>query len=285
VTENVKKDLRMYLDDFFEDCTDISVVCELNKEWAATTLAFHLGKLFHIDSDLATLERSVVIHQFVDPTSLSPLEKTYCSSVMKYVCGRLIEKLNDSLRKRITNLFGMSGFGILFETVAFDTMYKNLKNACVYDLKPVRGGKGKKGDLSSNGKAIRKVLIRSISDISCLEEGDIGVPVIGNFPVADFILGSDLLQMTVSDSHPVKVGRLEEIRVALGVNYTSMRLIFVTEAKTVNAFSGCPSLMSTIQQYVTTPVITASESVLGKGNEYRSESSSGSSSSNKKAKL
>jgi hypothetical protein len=281
VTKKVKKDLREYLDEFFEDCTDIDTPSDSNMEWAATTLAFHLGKLFHTDSDLATLERSVVIHQFVDPTDLTPLEKTYCSSVMKYVCGRLIEKLNECLRSRMTNLFGMSGFGILFESVAFDTMYKNLKDGHVYDLKPVQG-KGTKDELSGNGRAIRKVLIRSISDIKGLKEGDIGVPVIGNFPVADFILGNDLLQMTVSDSHSVKEGRLEDIRDALGVNYSSMRLIFVTEAKTMKSFSGCPSLMSTIRQYVTTPVITASDDVLGKGNESRSDSSSG---SNKKAKL
>jgi hypothetical protein len=38
-----------------------------------------------------------------------------------------------------------------------------------------------------------KVLIRTVSDIEQLREGDVGVPVVGNFPVMDFRVGTNLI--------------------------------------------------------------------------------------------
>lgn len=271
VDDSIKTKLREYLNMFFADSTEI--VVEEDMDWAATTLTFHLAKLFAERADLALLERSVVMHQFVHPTELKPLEKTFCSSVMKYVCGRLVQNYQVALENRIRDLFGGSGTGILFESMAFDTMYQNLKDGHSYHLQPVkRNITGEVSTLHCDVK--RKVLIRTISDIQNLNSGDVGVPVVGNFPVADFVVGTNLLQMTVAASHPVKKERLEEFCAALGTN--SPRLIFVTEAKSVNSFMGCPSLTSGIQQYVTTPDITASVSVLGKVKETRSKSSSGS---------
>jgi hypothetical protein len=126
----------------------------------------------------------------------------------------------------------------------------------------------------------RKVIIRTVSDIEQLSEGDVGVPVVGNFPVVDFIVGTNLLQMTKAKSHPIKENRLKDIRKALGGDYDSHRLIFVTEAKQIKKFQGCSSLSSSISQYVTAPEKVASSSVLGKSN--RNESSSSSSKSSQK---
>ena len=274
VDDSIKTKIREYLSMFFAGCTGI---LEEDMDWAATTLTFHLAKLFADRADLALLERSVVTHQFVHPTELKPLEKTFCSSVMKYVCGRLVQAYQRTIENRIRDMFGGSGTGILFESMAFDTMYQNLKDGHSYHLQPVTRNTEvtRNTDVSTLHYDVkRKVLIRTISDIQNLESGDVGVPVVGNFPVADFVVGTNLLQMTVATSHSVKEERLEEFCAALGTN--SPRLIFVTQAKNVNSFTGCPSLTSGIQQYVTTPDITASVSVLGKGKETRSKSSSGS---------
>ena len=98
VDDSVKTELREFLVDFFADCDE--TVDERDLNWAATTLAFHLGKLLDDQADLATLERSVVLHEFVHSIELRPLGKTYCSSVMKYVCGRLIQKYYEKLEYR-----------------------------------------------------------------------------------------------------------------------------------------------------------------------------------------
>ena len=279
VDDSVKLELRTYLDEFFADCSE--TVDETDMDWAATTLAFHLGKLLDDQADLATLERSVVMHQFVHSTELRPLQKNFCSSVMKYVCGHLIQKFNDKLENRLQDLFRRSGSGIFFEAIAFDTMYKNIKDGVVCDLFSVQGEKGNSSTLKC--AVSRKVLIRTVSDIEHLREGDVGVPVVGNFPVVDFIVGPNLLQMTIAKSHPVKEERLADIRKALGGDFDSHRLIFVTKAEQIDKFQGCSSLTS-ISQYVTAPEKTASSSVLGKSNRNESSSSSSKKQSQKKSK-
>jgi hypothetical protein len=98
VDDSVKTELREFLVDFFADCDE--TVDERDLNWAATTLAFHLGKLLEDQADLATLERSVVLNEFVHSNELRPLGKTYCSNVMKYVCGRLIQKYYEKLEYR-----------------------------------------------------------------------------------------------------------------------------------------------------------------------------------------
>jgi hypothetical protein len=285
----VKTELRTYLDQFYTDCDEKSEhLNDSDMSWAATALTFHLHKLFDERTDLATLERSVVLHRFVHPTKLTPLNSDFCSGVMKYVCGHMIRNYESRLENRIRGLFGGCGMGILFESVAFDTMYQNLKEGRSYSLQPVKGQKGTSSTLRC--PVNRKVLIRTLSDISKLKSGDVGIPVVGNFPVADFIVGKNLLQMTVADSHPVKKERLADIRGALKTRNSglpSLRLIFVTEAKTVDSFKGDSSAVTSstswVQQYVTAPDMTASSSsVLGKTR--RSECSSRCSTSQKKKK-
>jgi hypothetical protein len=89
--------------------------------------------------------------------------------------------------------------------------------------------------------AQRKVLIRSIADIRVLQDGDIEVPIIGNFPFIDLVIkpGILIINSTILLCHS---GTLSAIRSALGGTKAQQLMLFVVPSKNVAEFSPTPDL-------------------------------------------
>jgi hypothetical protein len=84
--------------------------------------------------------------------------------------------------------------------------------------------------LPNESLELRKVLMRKIKDIELLTDGDIGVPVVGNFPLIDFVIKNPptFLQMTISTKHSGAENKLDDIRHALGNPLKNHKMVFVT---------------------------------------------------------
>jgi hypothetical protein len=132
------------------------------------------------------LKRSVFQHVFVDSGSFGVTALSFCTKFMKYLCGRILQTKERGVQERIVALFGECGTGIMFEAMAFDTIIQQLQNGHVYRMLNLKTKRWSK--LTTSATHFRKVLIRTTDDIQRLKVGDIGVPVVGNFPLVDFVM-------------------------------------------------------------------------------------------------
>ena len=117
---------------------------------------------------------------------------------------------------------------------------------------------------------LRKVLIRKIADIETLRHGDIGVPVVGNFPLIDFVIKNPptFLQMTIKPKHRGALDKLSDIQFAMNGNDASDSpiMLFVTRQENIRDFM-CG--LEGIQQYVMCPELTATPDVVSSGKKRR----------------
>ena len=262
-------------------------ISETAKTWALNTLGRHITKLMKEEGSPNHLKRSVFQHVFVDRTTFGEISTSFCSNFMKYLCGRVLMNKDKGLRDRINALFGDSGEGIMFEAMAFDTIFKNLNEGKQYHMLKIGQKVNERKILKLDGDVqLRKVLIRKFDDIKALRNGDIGVPVVGNFPLIDFVIKNPptLLQMTTAPTHYGAVKKLDAIQSAMNGNKKSRTshdtiMLFVTPQENVYGFKPCVE-MKNIQQYVMCPELIATPDVVLSGK----KRSAAKSSSDKKAK-
>jgi hypothetical protein len=229
--------------------------------WAVGVLGQHVQKLLTGDA-AEQLKRSVFQHVFVDSGSFGVTASSFCTKFMKYLCGRILQTKERGVQERIVALFGECGAGIMFEAMAFDTIIQQLQNGHVYRMLNLKTKRWSK--LTTSATHFRKVLIRTTDDIQRLKVGDIGVPVVGNFPLVDFVIKPNiLLQMTVAKKHSGAVNRLVDIQTKLGGKKDQHKMVFVTTAANVHEFQMCSDLEQ-ISQFVMCPEVVAGDSVLGK---------------------
>jgi hypothetical protein len=134
---------------------------------------------------------------------------------MKRLAGAFWEKRNRDLFSEVANLFGKSGAGIAFESLAHSNLFQMLNEGTSIDTLHMPSGVPRKNELVAV-KVKRKVFIRSIQDIRLLQEGDYGIPVIPNFSLVDAVIFPNiLLQMTISSSHKGAKDSLEQIKTEL----------------------------------------------------------------------
>jgi hypothetical protein len=246
--------------------------------WAVKTLGQHIDNLLSLEG-VEHLKRSVFQHVYVDGTTFSKTSHSFCSNFMKYLCGRILESKNRTVQSRITELFGDCGVGVMFEAVAFDAILKHLQDKneyTMYNLKPQAKVKTETLKLPGKNPKLRKVLIRNIEDIKHLKNGDIGVPVVGNFPLIDFVIKKPptFLQMTISTKHSGAENKLGDIQDALGNPKANHKMVFVTPHTNLTTFQRCKN-MPDIQQFVMCHEAAASSDAIGPPCKKRKGSHSG----------
>jgi hypothetical protein len=257
VAPDICKTIRGALLSFFGKLT------ELDRDWAVRVLGQNVDKLFSISNNAEQLNRSVFQHVFVNSDNFGKTSTSFCTNFMKYLCGRILQGKERSLRDRIVALFGECGAGVMFESVAFDELINNLRARETYYMRNLTS-RGKPYSLSVT-HPIKQVLIRTVEDIGALKDGQIGVPVTGNFPLVDFVLKPNILfQITTAVKHNGAIDTLASIRKQLGGNSMQHKMVFVTLAENCNGFKLCDFSPSNIKQYVMCPTIATSEKVLGK---------------------
>ena len=256
--EEISSNITEALELFFPD------IDEAAQTWAVNTLGRQIDNLLS-SKGAKHFKRSVFQHAYVDGTTFSKTSHSFCSNFMKYLCGRILENKSKTTQDRITELFGDCGVGVVFEAVAFDTILKNLQDKNEYTMYNLNDKK-KTATLKLPGKKpkLRKVLIRNIEDINHLENGDIGVPVVGNFPLIDFVIKNPptFLQMTISTKHSGAENKLGDIRRALGNPKANHKMVFVTPHTNLTTFQWCKN-MADIQQFVMCHEVAASSDELG----------------------
>jgi len=254
--KEIKNIIETWLNIFFKDMKDGNPT-KANIQWTVSMLGSHFTGLVDGSKKLSYLKRSVFTHTYVNNMFGEPTT-CFCSTFMKYICGRVVEGRDSDLRSRLDELFGASARGIAFEGIAFDQIYRHLQKGGkldVFNIQSTISGKRKRRSSKETltVKVKRKVWIRTVNDVKNLEDGDVGVPMFKNFPLVDFVLKPDIfLQMTVSATHQGAVGRLPDLRTALGGTKKNHKMIFVTEHKNVSQFSHVHDLQA-INQYVMEP--------------------------------
>ncbi len=221
-----------------------------------------LNGLFGESDQASLITRSVFRHQF-NFNNLGLGDFAFCSKFMKYLVGRVIkENQGTSIETKIKAIFGDAGFGIAFESSAFDTLLKETmtENGRDYSFINLRTG----GEERIRVRVVRKVLIRNVADIASLNDGDIGIPLIGNFPLVDAIIKTAthflMLQMTISLSHGGAVKQLKAIISSAGMR--TKWFVHVVPFQNLRDFTPNDNLGCV--QMVTAPEPTARKGILGK---------------------
>lgn len=158
----------------------------------------------------------------------------FSSTFLKFVAGRLSEKMEASLWDALTRLVGGSGKGLLFEALGHMKLTRTEKE---YTAKILKKGGRKTLKMSFR---LPKVLIRCVNDIATLADNCYGIPIFGNFMLVDAIIKPNImLQFTVAESH----GHVEDavkwkiIRESLGGLRKNDKLIFVIPASNFAKFT------------------------------------------------
>jgi hypothetical protein len=235
------------------------------------TLGQHIDNLLSMEG-AEHLKRSVFQHVFVDITTFSKTFLLFCSNFMKYLCGSILQRKTQTIQDRIKELFGACGEGVIFEAMAFDAILVNLHDENEYsmrNLKPNAKMKTATLKLPGDHPRLRKVLMK-IQDIEHLEDGDIGVPVVGNFPLIDFVIKTPptFLQITIATKHSGAENKLGDIRQALGNPIRDHKMVFVTTNANLNSFKWSENIRD-IQQFVIYPGVVASPDVILKSHKKR----------------
>ena len=261
-TELIEEELKYYFSDELVDGASLVVLMKtLNISGGTATSIWSncvnvissilrsLGEKDSSTNDIQLVRRSLFRHYIVEKIFDSDCE-AWSSGFMKSLAGCIVQKANSEILKELRNVFGNSGMGVMFEREAFRELYENLKDGRQYEIKKMFASGTTRPDLFSV-QVTRRVFIRSIDDIKQLKDGEVGVPTICNFPLVDFVLKPNwFLQMTEAETkHSGAVGKLGELRNALGGDHKKHKMLFVLNNTKNYAGFKYDNEMSSILQY------------------------------------
>jgi hypothetical protein len=158
----------------------------------------------------------------------------FSSTFLKFVAGRMKEKMEVNLWNELSKLVGGSGQGLWFEAVGHMKLTQTEKE---FTAKILRKGGRKQLTMAFN---IPKVLVRSVDDVATLADHRYGLPIFGNFMLVDTIVKPNImLQFTVGESHGHvdDIGKWATIRANLGGLRKNDKLIFVIPATNFAKFA------------------------------------------------
>ena len=180
-------------------------------------------------------------------TKYRKLGEQYSSVFLGLVAGKLEERFEADVMKKLEHLFGASGMGNAFEFTTHELLLK-LQAAPHWCYKST----GEYVQLPLGNR--RKVLIRGVGDISSLRDDAYGLPTICNFPIIDAVLPPAMgLQMTTSHTHAGSIERLPEILGALKITAAEdFTVVFVVPEGILPGFT-FPSNLGAVKMYVTIP--------------------------------
>ncbi len=181
----------------------------------------------------------------------------FSSTFLKFVAGRMKEKMEVSLWNELAKLVGGSGQGLWFEALGHMKLTQTEKE---YTAKILKKGGRKALKMKFN---IPKVLIRTVDDIATLPVGCYGLPVFDNFMLVDAVIKPNvMLQFTVCERHGYAddINKWDNIRQHLGGERKDDKLIFIIPHKNFKLFTfvGVPT---DVQCYYMTWEDVANESV------------------------
>ena len=115
-------------------------------------------------------------------------EEIWASDFMKWLAGSILDHRNKNLLQELRGIFDRNNcaFGIAFERNGHVNVYENLKNGGTYYLKHLTEPLLNIVELKVALQ--RRVLIRTISDLTALIAGDYGKAIIPNYPEVDAVI-------------------------------------------------------------------------------------------------
>jgi hypothetical protein len=234
-------------------------------KWAINLISRSLSKLQMGNQ----LDSSSLFRQFDIDEDLELIGEIHSSVFLGVLIADMQRSTDISIIDTLKNVIGSSGFGFAFEYAA----HRDVLNSetpyycCKLSSKNIITNNMIISEFALNNK--RKVLIRTIEDITTLRDGDYGLPTIPNFPLVDAIIPPNILvQMTTSKNHVGAINKLNDIAEKLKKPINELIMIFITTKESINQFLYVEELPDELQQFVTLSSPTtksAMESLSGKG--------------------
>jgi hypothetical protein len=177
-------------------------------------------------------------------------ERIWASKFMQILAAQLLDSQERTLYNELERLFQTSGMGNVFESIGHLKLTKTTSQCRIIPLTPKYARK--KTELSVLLK-YPVMLLRTVDQISQLEDDMYGLPLFSNFPLVDVVIQPDkLLQFTVSpNSHKGSIESLPGIRKQLRADPKDHKMIFVVPVDNLSSFQYQTNL-GDIPQYVTT---------------------------------
>jgi hypothetical protein len=232
------------------------------KQWAINTFSSELSQSWGGERALKVAFNSLFIQFVVDENmdlSNKIISSTFAGSLVAQIKSCEDSSIASALRKAI----GASGIGNAFEFVAHEHILKSNKPYWARELLPKNTTRKRANfkEIHMHGK--RKVIIRTIADISQLKDGDYGMSSVPNFPLIDSAIKPNiLLNMTISKTHNGATTRLPDIATSINKPINDLYMVFVVPQENLNSFSHVASLIG-IQQYVTSSLPTTKDAFKG----------------------
>lgn len=150
----------------------------------------------------------------------------FASTFLRLVAGALESKNDATLRDALMKIVGSSGLGHAHEYLSHKAFLAGEPTTTTFGLNTSQDVV----ELPVGLYGRQVTLVRNIQDLTNLPLTAYGLPTISNFPAVDAILFPNLLQMTISDTHDVAVGKLSKIADVFKVPLKDLNLIFVVES-------------------------------------------------------
>ena len=215
----------LFGDDFVPRDNECSTVRQRMGDWAINIIVDRLESA----SPSTNTDSSLFKHYLVDEKCVKKMD-CFVSTSLFFIAAALQERFDETIMSSLKKLFGASGIGNAFEMMAHKTLLASSEHHLCLDVK------GNVVDLSLGGRA--KVFVRTIADLSQLEDREYGFPTICNFPLVDAVLPPDIaLNMTVGNYHKGAALRLPEITDAMRIDPRKTTHSKTTTTRTANYYS------------------------------------------------
>jgi hypothetical protein len=219
---------------------------------SAHRCAVVISNLMSLKANKSSITTSLFKHKILDDGNV--WNDGWASGFLKSLAGSIMDKKAESVAQLLRNVLEESAEGVVFERIAHENIYNNLKYGIEYHIHNLDSDRVEIMKI----KVQRKKLIRTIADIGKLADDEYGLPVISNFPVMDAIVGNYLLQMTTALKHKCaikKFGQICQIR-------PDAKLVNVLDTSNFDGFK--PNKDINIPQFKTLKDVQAGEEILRK---------------------
>lgn len=195
-------------------------------------------------------------------------EKVWASPFMHFLAAAIIDSRDTSMYAELKDYIGKAGLGVCFESLGHRKLLKSEKE---YRLKPLLDPIPDLKPLFplSPKFNIPLTLLRKISDISSLEEGQYGFPVYDNFPLVGAIIQPrTLIQFTTSPkTHKGATEKIEQIRDQLLAQRTDHRMVFIVPKESKDTFQYQKDLGDILQFMCFDDLVASDEILMSKAEE------------------
>ena len=190
---------------------------------------------------------SLFIHHY------NSFQYEWASPFMAYYAGYVTSENVQGVLQQLRTILTNSGIGGMHEYRAHQYIYQTLKdpnNSLLLESLDGSAAIASILKLKLSTPLVRKRMIRKISDLALLRNGEYGMPSVTNFPLIDAAVGPNFVfQVTISKSYAKAEQniKLDEIRSAL--NSQTLIFVFVLETANYSKFKPLSNIPPQVHQY------------------------------------